>query len=330
MNRKPDISIIMPAYNAAEFIEQAVDSILKQTVTNFELLICDDGSTDATWEKLHSYKDPRIRLLKNDNNLGNVETTNRLFVEAQGRYIAIQDADDWSAPNRIELQFRHLENNTRLSACYTQMCKVDVKGNLLWRSRFPTSDRGIKCAMPHHFQILCASILFRRNILNEIGNYQEYFSGVGGADWYWTYLLFERFQAENLEETLYYYRANPNSLTHSKSIDYKSYYIIRILHYLISQRKRYGADGLSHSQLKNDLRTFESKLKAKHNADPILYEKLDYARARSEGRKKKAMSVLLHMIDRAPVESIAWMAERLHYKLIRNLKIAMSRLAIMV
>lgn len=104
MNRVPVISVLMPAYNAAEFISEAINSILSQTFTDFELIIIDDGSTDNTVQIIQSYTDSRIVFIKNEVNLKLIKTLNKGIGLARGKYIARMDADDISLPERFEKQ----------------------------------------------------------------------------------------------------------------------------------------------------------------------------------------------------------------------------------
>lgn len=99
---EPKVSIIMPAYNAQEFIEQAIDSALKQTEENIEIVIVDDCSTDSTVDIIQSFSDKRIKFFLNDHNQGASYSRNRALNEACGQWVTPLDADDWYAPERIE------------------------------------------------------------------------------------------------------------------------------------------------------------------------------------------------------------------------------------
>ncbi len=96
----------MPVYNGAKYLNEAIDSILKQTFSDFEFLIIDDGSTDQSIDQIMLYDDPRIRLVENKNNLGQSETLNKGINLATCKYIARMDQDDISMPERLE---RHTE-----------------------------------------------------------------------------------------------------------------------------------------------------------------------------------------------------------------------------
>lgn len=105
------VSILMPAFNVENYIEEAIQSVIAQTYPFWELIILDDFSTDATYEKALKFQSGKIRVYRNKKNLGVVQTRNILFTYARGKYIAIQDADDLSHPSRLEEQVKILQEN---------------------------------------------------------------------------------------------------------------------------------------------------------------------------------------------------------------------------
>ncbi len=107
----PIVSVVMTAYNGQAYIGEAIESVLAQSFGDFELLIIDDASSDNTIDIIKQYKDSRIRLIKNDQNIGISNTRNRGLEEARGRYIAPHDQDDISFPDRLEKEVEVLENN---------------------------------------------------------------------------------------------------------------------------------------------------------------------------------------------------------------------------
>lgn len=111
--RAPKVSIVMPVYNGAKYLEQTVGFLLASDFKDFEFVIIDDGSTDDSWEKLEelALTDGRIKLYKNEKNMGIVKTRNRGFELARGQYIAPMDQDDWSLPNRLSLEVNYLDEH---------------------------------------------------------------------------------------------------------------------------------------------------------------------------------------------------------------------------
>lgn len=100
----PKVSVIMPTYNAAPFLPRAIESVFAQTLTDWELIIVDDGSTDDTVGVIRNYlADPRVRFLQNPQNMGPSYARNRALDAATGQWIALLDADDWYEPQRLEM-----------------------------------------------------------------------------------------------------------------------------------------------------------------------------------------------------------------------------------
>jgi len=106
---KPLVTVLMPVYNAERFLSEAMDSILNQTLINFEFLIIDDGSHDSSLKIIRSYDDPRIRLVQNEKNLGISATLNKGINLASADLIARMDADDISYPERLQKQYDYLK-----------------------------------------------------------------------------------------------------------------------------------------------------------------------------------------------------------------------------
>ena len=162
---KPIISVLMPAYNAAEYIHEAIDSILTQTFIDFEFVIINDGSTDTTEEIILSYSDERIKYYANESNMGIVKTLNRGIDLCQGKYIARMDADDVSLPDRLEKQVHRLEANPQIVACGTlyaiygdeRQTPVDVA----------TDVQDIRYDMAIYCQFAHSTMMVRKYTLNQ-------------------------------------------------------------------------------------------------------------------------------------------------------------------
>ena len=119
------VSIIMPSYNTANFIEETVESVIKQTYGNWELIIVDDCSTDNTDEKVQKYlSDPRIKYIKNEKNSGAAITRNRALEMASGRWIAFLDSDDLWNEDKLEKQISFMEQNG-YHFSYTKYVEID-------------------------------------------------------------------------------------------------------------------------------------------------------------------------------------------------------------
>lgn len=120
------VSVVMPAYNAEKYIGKAIESIMNQTYTDFELLIIEDASTDRTLEIIKKYNDSRIRLLKNPVNRGIAFSTNVGLRESKGTYIALLDDDDIAAKERLELQVQHMETHSDIDILGGRSVTIDA------------------------------------------------------------------------------------------------------------------------------------------------------------------------------------------------------------
>lgn len=148
----PEVTVLMPVRNGERYIKEAIDSILKQTFTDFELLIMDDGSTDATIEIIQSYKDERICLKRKEHDF--IANLNEGLKLSAGTYIARMDADDIMHTERLRIQVKRMKQNPDITVCGT------------WAKIF--SDEGGRKAVSHMgYDIVCYPIieLLRRNVL---------------------------------------------------------------------------------------------------------------------------------------------------------------------
>ncbi len=127
----PRVTVAMPLYNGASTVARAIDSILQQTFTDFELVLVDDGCSDNTIDIVRSYDDPRIRLITHETNQGLAATRNHLVDQARGEFIAWLDQDDWSHPERLARQVARFSTNPQLglSSSWTQAQTANGKTN---------------------------------------------------------------------------------------------------------------------------------------------------------------------------------------------------------
>jgi glycosyltransferase involved in cell wall biosynthesis len=179
---KPRVSIGMPVFNAEQYLEQALDSILAQTYPDFELIISDNASTDRTWEicQIHAAKDRRIRCLRNETNLGASKNFNRVFELSSGEYFKWAAHDDLCAPDFLERCVEVLEQDTSVILCYARTRAIDEDGTILQDYRAkpnlgsPTPHiRFHECICVSHPQVAVFGVI-RANMLERtrlIGSY---------------------------------------------------------------------------------------------------------------------------------------------------------------
>ncbi|MBE9047647.1 glycosyltransferase [Pleurocapsales cyanobacterium LEGE 10410] len=131
MNKlKPKVSVLMCVYNGEAHLRAALESILEQTFTDFEFVIVDDGSTDSSWQMLTEYsrEDSRITLIRNQENIGLTKSLNKGLKLAEGEYIARQDADDVSFPERFEKQVAFLDRHSEVVLVSCDIERINAEG----------------------------------------------------------------------------------------------------------------------------------------------------------------------------------------------------------
>ena len=141
-----EISVIMPVYNAGKFLQQAVDSILNQSFTDFEFLICDDCSTDNSVEILQNAaaKDSRIKVLNNERNLGISFTINRLCEVASTSLLARMDADDIALSDRLQKQYDFLQKHPEVAVVGGNLEIIDEENNIIGRRYYLQKTEDIR------------------------------------------------------------------------------------------------------------------------------------------------------------------------------------------
>jgi glycosyltransferase involved in cell wall biosynthesis len=214
VENNPLISVLMPAYNCELYIQQAIDSILNQSYTNWELLVADDGSSDKTKEIIQSYKDERIKCFHNSENQGYLKTSNKLVNESKGEFITFQDADDYSDKFRLEKLLERFEEDKELMMLGSCVMRFD-DNNWTQKLEFKTSYNDIREALPNRFECIGSALMVRKQVITEFGLYHDFFDRIGSEDLYWFGIIASKYKTENLEDVLYHYRDNPHSVTNN-------------------------------------------------------------------------------------------------------------------
>ena len=143
----PNISVVMPVYNSATYLEAAIGSILNQSFGDFEFIIIDDGSEDNSYRIIQCYNDSRIRLFKNEVNKGIASCLNFGINHSCGEFIARMDSDDICELNRFEEQLKFMQNHPHISLCGTRTKIIDQDGQVLSIRESKIGDQQIKIAL---------------------------------------------------------------------------------------------------------------------------------------------------------------------------------------
>ena len=165
----------MSVYNGERDLREAIESITGQTFRDFEFMIVDDCSTDYSPDILNEYsqKDLRIKLIRNELNLGLTSSLNKAIKTAAGKYIARMDSDDVADPKRLEKQVEFMETNPDVVLLGTAFHEIDKNGSILGSKHFPMNDNELRQALIKLNPFCHASVIIRRSALDMTGLYDE-------------------------------------------------------------------------------------------------------------------------------------------------------------
>lgn len=209
MNSNPMVTVLMPVYNGEKYLRKAVNSILNQTFTDFEFLIVDDCSSDNSIKIIKDYSDPRIILLRNDENFGIAETANRGMKLAKGKYIIRIDCDDISLPQRIQMQVSFMERNPKVVICGSSIQCIGEHA-AVWK--MPKLDCEIRPHLLFGTAILQPTIIMRRDvIIKEKLFYDSRFIVASDYD-LWSRIP-KKYKLANLPEILVKYRLHDTQIS---------------------------------------------------------------------------------------------------------------------
>ncbi len=220
----PLISVLMPVYNGKRFLQQAIDSILGQSFHNFELIVVDDGSTDATPAILARYTDSRLVVIRHESNQGVIAARNSAVCAARGKFFAMMDSDDVSHPERLMYQVEYLKQHPECGVVASRVILVDEEGRSQgrWDDDWNNiTSMQIRNFLPRANCIGNSSVMLRADLLRGCG----YICQPGVTEDYdlWLRLAADGVCFAKLEKQLLYYRLTPGSLT-SQQLGFPSEY----------------------------------------------------------------------------------------------------------
>ncbi|MEH2194248.1 MAG: glycosyltransferase family 2 protein [Nostoc sp.] len=227
---KPEVSIIIPAYNTENYIFKAIDSALNQTISNIEVIVIDDASTDNTLAVIKKFKDHRLKILVNEKNLGVSGTRNRALRIAEGQWVAVLDSDDWYAPERLEklLQIAYSEQADMVA---DDLFFIENGKDYPWSTLIREGGECIKQLKlidtlyfvetdifgKQGLHLGLSQPMIKRDFL--INNSIKYDERLRINEDFWLYLECLLFGAKFIlvPEPYYFYRSRPGSLVHSSA-----------------------------------------------------------------------------------------------------------------
>ncbi|MCI2228383.1 glycosyltransferase family 2 protein [Polaribacter sp. MSW13] len=201
------ITVVLPVYNVEKYIKECMDSILNQTIQDFEIIVIDDCSTDNTLDVIRNYKDDRIKIYEKEENKGLIDSLNIGFKVAKGKYIARVDGDDINVLNRFEKQINFLELNTDIDACGCWLQAFSASKVIIKHKEF---HKEIKSYMLLSNPMSLGATMLRRK------SYEGF--SFGKKMWhaedydFWARTVWSC-RLHNLQEILYYYRVHDKQVS---------------------------------------------------------------------------------------------------------------------
>lgn len=242
----PDVSVIMPVYNAAKYLQKAIDSILHQTLSDFELIIVNDCSTDESEFIIKLYTDNRIKFIQQPQNMGVVAAMNKGLALAKSLYVAVMHADDISISDRLEKEFTYLENHPETAVVAGFIENINDKDEPVgkWKEdRNTISALQIKDEMIKGNCIAHPTVMMRTDIVKKYGySSAPQHKGYAVEDYpLWLHLLADGYVIEKIAEPLLHYRIHTQSATgtflRSKNPFFVNYHSKK---FFLQQRKEVG------------------------------------------------------------------------------------------
>lgn len=258
---KPLVSVIMPAYNAALYINEAIESVINQTFRNWELIIVNDGSTDATREIILGFekKDRRIKYLFQENGKQG-KARNLGIAHSIGQYIAFLDADDLWIENKLVIQVNYLISNPEIDLIFSQgyflnqdnPIDFDVRVKPIWN----INDLPL---FIEQNQIPILSVVVKKTCLIDVDNFSEDLNIQNVEDYHlWLKLLCNNQKFRSIKQRLFFYRIHDNQITKTEEsenikllhlfIEFYKYHNNRLSHKMILAKLRWGIFDHLHSK----------------------------------------------------------------------------------
>lgn len=207
----PRVTVLMPVYNGAKYIAEAIESVLSQTFTDFEFLIINDGSTDNTQTVIKQYPDPRIRLVTNPKNLQLIATLNKGLDLARGEYIIRMDSDDRCLPERFTKQVKFMDAHPEVGICGTWSVTMG-EGITPWETHWPSEHNAIRTHLLMNTAISHPTTIFRRSLFEQHKlKYDSQFLHVEDYE-LWARAA-DLFKVANLPEVLLAYRVHASQIS---------------------------------------------------------------------------------------------------------------------
>ncbi len=251
------VTIGIPSYNSGKYIRNCIESVMKQTYSNLEIIVVDNGSQDNTEEIVLSFKDPRIKFIRNPENIYCYGSTNVIMNIAETEFVAVYHSDDMYKPTVVEEQVRFLQQHKNVMAVFTEANLINSSGTIIgeWKipKEFESADTidfrtAFNGFLKYGDFFICPSAMFVKKVFSEIGTFKEekFFSTTQAPFWLqlleryemdrnmiftandlemWLRML-QKFQIGILHKKLMCYRIHAGQGTASHSTSYENFFIV--------------------------------------------------------------------------------------------------------
>lgn len=316
----PLISVVLPVYNCQDYVLAAINSILEQTFSDFELLVIDDASTDQTPHLIRTLRDPRLQLIEKPQNSGYTDSLNYGISIAKGAYIARMDADDISLSNRFAKQIEFLETHPKAILCGSAYRILGTQQQIF----VPEEHQDIKSALLRASCFAHPSVMMRKSALGPFPVYNKAFEPAEDYD-LWTRLVVAG-ELHNLPEVLLEYRVHEQQVSQTRAKKQQAGSVharLQMLDYLshnLSPDERAGLEKvLSRSALElTDIEAFlQAKAKLLAANENGFFEKVDFGRYFEQMERRFVREFFLFRTQYRPYIYIGYqrLKDRLSYRL---------------
>lgn len=219
------VSIVIPAYNSLKYLPETIESVLKQTFNDFEVIVVNDGSTDNTKHWVAQIADPRVKLI-NQENQGLSGARNTGIAHASGEYIAFLDADDLWEPTKLEKQVLCLDENPEIGLVYTWVALIDENSNPTGRIFKNYAENDVWCQLIEHNIVESGSVaMVRRQCFDTCGVFDRNLRSFV-EDWDMWLRIASRYSFKVIKEALVYYRQHSTSASRNWEAMEQSFHIV--------------------------------------------------------------------------------------------------------
>jgi len=218
------VSVIMSVHNTQKFLYESVQSILEQSLEDFEFIIINDASTDNSRKVVNEFLDKRIKIFDNKERIGLTRSLNIAIQHSKSSYIARMDGDDIAHPDRLKKQVSYLKNHSRIGIVGANFSEIDENGKILGEVYFPESDEQIRRKIFRLNPFFHSSVMIPSEVLRSVGLYNAEFHYA--QDYELWFRILGKYKGANLRELLMKRRKHKKALT-QKKLQLQSYFAYR-------------------------------------------------------------------------------------------------------